>query len=129
MKGHFKKRVCKCSSNKCTCGGTWSFTVDVGKDPLTGKRKRAFGSGFKTKQEAEAAVAAIITDVNQGTFIKESEILFKDWVNDWLSFYIERNRPKSGTIRIRKYSIKVIDILCAFKIKKYLGRNVSIYFK
>lgn len=106
MKGHFRKRGCKCPPNNCTCGKTWSFVIDVGKDPETGKRKQESGSGFKTRQEAEAAAAALITEVNKGTFIKESNILFKDWANEWLPLYIERNGPKPGTIRLREYSIK-----------------------
>lgn len=106
MKGHFKKRGCKCPPNNCTCGKTWSFLIDVGKDPETGKRKQGSGSGFKTRQEAEAAAAALITEVNKGAFIKESNILFKDWADEWLPLYIERNGPKPGTIRLREYSIK-----------------------
>ncbi|MEK4750431.1 Arm DNA-binding domain-containing protein [Niallia sp. FSL W8-0177] len=106
MKGHFRKRGCKCPSNNCTCGKKWSFIIDVGKDPETGKRKQESRSGFKTKQEAEAAAAALITEVNKGIFIKESDMLFKEWANDWLLLYIERNGPKPGTIRLRQYSIK-----------------------
>ena len=106
MKGHFRKRGCKCPRNNCTCGKNWSFVIDVGKNPETGNRKQRSGSGFKTRQEAEAAAAALITEVNQGTFIKESDILFKDWADDWLPLYIERNGPKPGTIRLRQYSIK-----------------------
>lgn len=108
MKGHFRKRGCKCPSNNCTCGKKWSFIIDVGKDPKTGKRKQESRSGFKTKQEAEAAAAALITEVNKGIFIKESDMLFKDWANDWLLLYIERNGPKPGTIRLRQYSIKML---------------------
>ncbi|AYV72447.1 site-specific integrase [Bacillus sp. PK3-056] len=118
MKGHYRKRGCKCLPNNCTCGKTWSFVIDVGKDPETGKRKQEFGSGFKTRQDAEAAAAALITEVNLGTFIKESNILFKEWANDWLPLYIERNGPKPGTIRLRQYSIKkLLPYFASIKLK------------
>lgn len=106
MKGHFRKRGCKCKPNNCTCGKKWSFIIDVGKDPKTGNRKQESRSGFNTRQEAEAAAAALITEINQNTFIKETDILFKDWANEWLPLYSERNGPKPGTIRLRQYSIK-----------------------
>lgn len=106
MKGHFRKRGCKCKPNNCTCGRKWSFIIDVGKDPKTGNRKQESRSGFNTRQEAEAAAAALITEINQNIFIKETDILFKDWANEWLPLYIERNGPKPGTIRLRQYSIK-----------------------
>ncbi|WP_391117753.1 tyrosine-type recombinase/integrase [Psychrobacillus sp. L3] len=106
MKGHFTKRGCTCDLNRCICGKTWSFVIDIGKNPKTGERQQKTKGGFKTKQEAEAAAAAIITEVNQGAFVKESDILFKDFANMWLPAYIERNAPKPGTVRIREYSIK-----------------------
>lgn len=40
MKGYFRKR-----------GEKWSFTIDIGKDPITGKRKQKTASGFKTKKK------------------------------------------------------------------------------
>lgn len=34
-------------------GEKWSFTMDVGKDPITGKRKQITKGGFKTKKAAK----------------------------------------------------------------------------
>ncbi|TYS12990.1 site-specific integrase [Rossellomorea vietnamensis] len=108
MKGTYKRRNCKCDpKKKCSCGGkTWTYWVDIGRDPKTGKRKQVSKGGFKTRRDAEDAVAAMITDVNQGTFIKESDVLFKDFAYEWLPMYIGRTGPKPGTIRLRKYGIK-----------------------
>ncbi|KQL57132.1 integrase [Alkalicoccobacillus plakortidis] len=83
--------------------------MDIGKNPKTGKRHQETKGGFKTKQEAEAAASALITEVNQGTFVKESDILFKDFANNWLPLYIERNGPKPGTIRLRQYGINKLS--------------------
>lgn len=68
MAGSYRKRGCTCPKGKrCNCGATWSFRIDVGTDPKTGKRKQETGSGFSTKAEAETACAAIITDYERGT--------------------------------------------------------------
>jgi integrase len=123
MKGHYKRRNCKCDpKKKCTCGGkTWTFWVDIGPDPKTGERRQETRGGFKTRTDAEDAVAAIITDVKQGTFIKESDILFMDFAERWLPVYIERTCPKPGTIRLRKYGIKkLLPYLAHLKL-----RNIS----
>lgn len=40
MKGSFRKR-----------GNTWSFTIDIGIDPATGKRQQKSKSGFRTKKK------------------------------------------------------------------------------
>jgi integrase len=119
MKGTYKRRNCKCDSEKkCSCGKTWTYWVDIGPDPKTGERRQKSKGGFKTRKEAEDAVAALITDVKQGTFIKESDILFKDFAKQWLPMYIERTCPKPGTIRLRKYGInKLLPYLAHIKLK------------
>jgi hypothetical protein len=118
MKGHFKKRGCICPPKNCTCGKKWSYVIDMGKDPETGKRKQMTKGGFKTRKEAEDAAAAQINEINQGTFIKESDILFKDWANEWLSEYIRRNGPKPSTIRLRQYGInKLLFYFAHLKLK------------
>jgi Arm DNA-binding domain len=32
---------------------TWTFVVDVGRDPVTGKRKQKSKGGFRKKRDAE----------------------------------------------------------------------------
>lgn len=119
MKGTYKRRNCKCDpEKKCSCGKTWTYWVDIGPDPKSGKRRQVSKGGFRTRKDAEDAVAALITEVKQGTFIKESDILFKDFAVQWLSMYIERNGPKPGTIRLRKYGTrKLLPYLAHIKLK------------
>ncbi|MED1666120.1 site-specific integrase [Brevibacillus laterosporus] len=73
MKGHFRKR-----------GSKWSFSVDIGPDPTTGKRKQKTVSGFKTKKEAEKACAELITQIENGLYVNESKITFGEFILDWL---------------------------------------------
>jgi hypothetical protein len=70
--------------NTSSCGKTWTFWVDIGPDPKTGERKQISKGRFKTRKDAEDAVAALIAEVQKGTFIKESDILFKDFAEQWL---------------------------------------------
>ncbi|GEN46259.1 hypothetical protein AHA02nite_20350 [Alkalibacillus haloalkaliphilus] len=84
MKGHVYRRGCTCKKRKCTCGANYTYVIDIGTDPKTGKRKQKSKGGFKTKQEAEVALAAIIHEIRTRTFIKESEELFKDFAREWL---------------------------------------------
>ncbi|MEK4715024.1 MULTISPECIES: site-specific integrase [Sporosarcina] len=118
MKGHFTKRGCTCNPKQCTCDKTWSFVIPAGKDTKTGKRKQATKAGFKTEHDAQVAAAALFTEINQGTYIKESDILFRDFADEWLHAYTERNAPQPGTIRLRKYSInKLLNYFDHMKLK------------
>ena len=107
MEGHFYKPNCKCpkDAKKCTCGATWSYIIDIGVDPKTGKRKQKKKGGFKTKKDVTLAAAIVIQELDQGTFIKESNITFEDFTVEWLALYQGTGRVKISTIRIRKHEI------------------------
>lgn len=91
MKGSFYKR-----------GSTWSYMLDVGTDPVTGKRKQKSKGGFKTKKEAQAAAALILTEFNTGTYVEEKKMTFEELSDLWFDSYQKLGNPKKqGTFRIR----------------------------
>lgn len=100
----YKKRYCKCDEGKkCTCGATWQVTVGIGRDPITNKRKQKVLSGFRTKREAEIAAATLIAEMEQGTYVAEKDILFKDFVKQWLEAYSSTGIVKISTVRVREH--------------------------
>lgn len=118
MKGHFYRRNCTCKKNKCTCGSKWAFTVDIGVDPLTGKRKQKVKSGFSTKREAEEFAATLVHELNQGTYLEETDKTFSDFAKEWLPVYSEAKDVKPGTIRVREHEIsKLLPYFSQLKLK------------
>lgn len=118
MKGCYFKRGCTCAE-KCTCDNKWSFVIDAGKYLNLGKRKQYWRDNFETREEAEAAAAALIEDIKQGKFHIETDMLFKEYADVWLADYIKVTAPKPGTIRIRKYGIdKLLSFFKEIKLKK-----------
>jgi site-specific recombinase XerD len=79
--------------------------VDIGIDPVTGKRKQKTKSGFDSKQEAEAAAFSLIRELEQGIYIEETNQTFSDFANEWLPIYSEAKDVKPGTIRVRLHEI------------------------
>lgn len=113
MKGYVHKR-----------GNTWSYTLDVGIKPDTGKRIQKGKGGFRTKKEAQLAAAALINDLDQGVHVTESGILFKDFASEWLTLYKNTGRVKVTTIDIRKYGVsKLLTFFAHLKLKK-ITRNI-----
>lgn len=102
MKGYIRKR-----------GNSWSFTVDIGKDPRTGKRKQKTRSGFKTKKEAQAALAELISNVDKGTYVEPHKRLFKEFSLEYLQT-IYKNKVKESTYE-RTYSLLVNQIIPWFQ--------------
>jgi len=117
MQGHYYRPECKCpDKKKCTCGASWAYILDIGVDPKTGGRKQKKKSGFKTRKAAQSAAGVVMQELDQGTFIQESDISFEDFVKDWLEYYKNtgKKKRKDGTIRIREHEIG--------HLKKYLAK-------
>lgn len=93
---------------------SWYFRVDVGIDPKTGNRKRKAKGGFRTKTEAEAALAKILNKVNSGTLIEESKMTVEKYLDYWIETYCVGNVAPSTLKRYKE--------LCS-TIKKHLGKS------
>lgn len=106
---YIRRRGCKCPKDqkRCSCGAKWSFTVDIGLDPVTGKRRQITRSGFDTRREAEIAAARIETEVADGTYIKESGSLFEEYAEIWLKTY-RMSGVKESSIRQREFQVKTL---------------------
>ncbi|MDR1701655.1 MAG: site-specific integrase [Sporomusaceae bacterium] len=82
-------------------GSNWSFTLELGKDIKTGKRKQKTAGGFRTKKEAQLAAAEIEKSLAEGTYVSETDLTLQQFAQEWLSLY--RDNVKESSYRIRKY--------------------------
>ncbi|AFQ29618.1 site-specific integrase [Bacillus thuringiensis] len=97
-------------------GYKWLLIAEIGIDPTTGKRKQKKVRGFKTKKEAQLAAARIEQEVANGTYINEPDILFKDFVQEWLNIYSKSTKISSLRVR-QKQSNKLVDFFANIKMK------------
>ncbi|WP_285769115.1 Arm DNA-binding domain-containing protein [Peribacillus sp. SI8-4] len=79
--------------------------IDIGIDPVTGKRKQKTKSGFTIKKEAVVAPAALIHELEQGIYIEESCQTFADFAKEWLPICSKAKDVKPGTIRVHLHEI------------------------
>ena len=71
-------------------GKTWSYYFDLGK--IDGKRKKKEKGGFKTKKEAEAALAAAINEyLTAGQIFEPAEITVHDYLDYWFDTDVKVN--------------------------------------
>jgi integrase len=85
-------------------GDTWSYTIDIGRDPLTGKRRQKTEGGFRIKHDAQAVVKRIENDLINKKYVNESDILFEDYAEKWFKKYSAG--VKISTARNRKLHMK-----------------------
>ncbi|NPV54822.1 MAG: Arm DNA-binding domain-containing protein [Firmicutes bacterium] len=65
-------------------GAGYSIIFDMGRDPVTGKRKQKRISGFTTKKEAEAELAKYVAEVERGTYLDPGKLTVGEWLREWL---------------------------------------------
>lgn len=118
MKGSFYRRNCTCKKKRCTCGAKWYFKIDTGINPATGKRKQKEKGGFNTKAEAEEACAILVAEIKNGTYIEESDALFKDFAKEWIGIYEKTHDVKISSVRVRQHEVdKLMPYFAHLKIK------------
>lgn len=89
-------------------GATWSYYFDLGK--VDGKRKKKEKGGFRTKKEAEQALAAAINEYNHaGSVFEPSEITVSDYLDQWYELSCKLNlkyNTQVGYLRIIENHLK-----------------------
>lgn len=101
----------------------YRFKVYIGVDSLTGKEQRTTRSGFKTKKEAEIALARIKVDIDKGSFRKARAETYNDMYDLWVKHY--ENTVEESTFVKTKGIFKnhLLPALGQYKIDKI---NVDI---
>lgn len=72
--------------------GSWSYTVDSGNDPKTGKRRQITRSGYRTKPAAEEALTAELAKLNAGTWTDDKATTVGAWLDRWLDDLVAAER-------------------------------------
>lgn len=78
MRGHIKQRS----------KGSWTIVLDLGRDPIIGKRKQQWVTVRGTKKEAEKKLAELQHELNTGSFVKPSKLTVGDFLQRWLTDYV-----------------------------------------
>lgn len=99
-----KIRVYKRESKK---GFTYTYCIEAGRNPATGKRWRVTKSGFKTAKEARAAAQPILNKLLLGENIIESDITFGEYAEQWLNEH--KQQVKAATIANSKECLKIAN--------------------
>lgn len=116
MKGHVRKR-----------GSKWVFVIDIGQDPVTGKRKQKWFHGYRTKKEAEKAMAKKLAEISSGNYVEPKRIPFRKLLDDWLEHHV-KHRTSPKTLETYKYLVSrhivpqigdiVLDKLTPYQLQK-----------
>ena len=78
--------------------GRWEITIDINRDPATGKRLRHFETVKGVKKDAQYRLAELLINIEQGTYIKQTrKLTVATWLLQWLDGYVASNlSPKTN---------------------------------
>ncbi|SNS40259.1 Site-specific recombinase XerD [Rhodococcoides kyotonense] len=116
MKGSVSKR-CKCPieydarGRRKSCRkphGSWTFLVDIGIDPETGKRQQVRKSGYRTSDEAEAELAKFLVTVGNGQVSHDRQLTVEAYL---LSFLEAKKAAGMRPTALRSYTQHVHSYL------------------
>lgn len=111
----FKRCICKKADlidpktgKQRTCAkshGSWWFNVLADRDPVTMKRKQVARGGFRTKKDAETALADIVTQIRTGIYTDDKGTTTGEWLDTWLTRK-EANGLRPATVKIYRQHIE-----------------------
>ncbi|MBP1971642.1 integrase [Virgibacillus natechei] len=100
-------------------GNKYSFVINLGRDPVTKKRKQKRVSGFTSKKKAQAAMNDVINELNKGSYVEPSSETLGDYLDDWLkhkekriahSTYLHYKSYLNNHIKPALGNVKVFDL-------------------
>lgn len=100
--------------------GKYIYTVDIGIDPLTGKRKQKKKRGFTTKKEAENSLTKLLSEVHTGIYVEPSRLLYGEYLQD-------RFNTKKHSVGIQ--TAKVLKGYLNSRIIPFRGNIISLHMQ
>jgi integrase len=88
--------------------GSWYYTIDIDKHPVTGKRRQVKKGGFKSEREAEKAAIKAKVEFEMGNGSLTEKITFGEIAGIWLDEYSNNGLIKRTSATTRMYALKVL---------------------
>jgi hypothetical protein len=76
-------------------GNGYSVVVELDRDPITGKRRQKWHSGYRTKRDAERALTELLAAKDSGSYVEPTKQTLADFVTEWLAAVESTIRPST----------------------------------
>ena len=70
---------------------SWTFVLELGRDPATGKRRQKSVTVKGTKRDAERVQTRMLNEMEMGTFVEPSKVTLAAFLRRWLDTYVDVN--------------------------------------
>jgi hypothetical protein len=94
-------------------GNGYSVVVELDRDPGTGKRRQKWHSGYRTRRDAERALAEMIDAVNRGSYVPKTRQMVAEFAAEWLAAIEPTVRPATHYSYSRNLKLHVLPYVGA----------------
>lgn len=91
--------------------GTWTVTVELPRDPVTGKRRQVYETFRGNKRAAEKRLAELVASSQDGYVIRPEKITVREFLDLWLRDIAQRVRERTLTGYDSKMRCHVVPTL------------------
>jgi integrase len=117
MKGNIRKR----SEN------SWQITLDIGRDPATGKRRQHIETLYSRKA-AENRLAELILSIEQGTYERPVRITVAEWLEKWHRDYVNNQCDRrTAASYLSEIQSHLIPSLGAIRLDQIKASHIQTY--
>src|SRR5215216_1793952 len=99
-------------------GDGYSVVVELERDPITGKRRQKWHSGFRTRRDAERGLTEILTKRDAGAYVEPTKQTLTDFVTDWLAAIEPTIRPSTHHSYARNLRLHVLPHLGSVQLRR-----------
>jgi integrase len=99
-------------------GDGYSVVVELDKDPVTGKRRQKWHSGYRNKRAAERALTELLTARDGGTYVEPSKQTLAEFATDWLAAIEPTVRPSTHHSYSRNLRLHVLPLLGSVQLRR-----------
>jgi integrase len=92
--------------------------IELDPDPLTGKRRSKWHSGYRTRREAEKARVDLLSKFDRGEYVEPTQQTVTDYLTDWLAAIEHTVRPSTFDSYSRNMHNHVIDHIGSTKLTR-----------
>jgi integrase len=92
-------------------GNGYSAVVELDRDPVTGKRRQRWHSGYRTKRDAERALAEIVDAANRGAYVPKTRTTLAEFSKEWLAAIAPTVRPATLYSYTRNVNLHLLPYL------------------
>jgi integrase len=106
----------------------YSVVVELERDPVTGKRRQKWHSGYPTKRAAERALAEMVAAVHAGNFIEPTNQTIGEHLTEWLVTIEPTIRPATHYSYSRNIRLHVVPRLGSVQLRRVDGGMLNALY-